>query len=177
MSVLVMLMWLWWGLLGFLAVVLSGWLFVKSLGPKSRLVVLIIVGVAGGHLVDRWLTSDERAAKGFVKAWADESAGWPDGRMESHAFGEFLDHERGKTVSPYLATRFRLLSYSPVRSLGKEAIQPERAASPVPTRAFSTEVRGHSSEGDLDFNATLKVWVARDNSKVVEFRFEGIRFE
>jgi hypothetical protein len=172
-----MLMWLWWGLLGFLAVVLSVWLFVTSLGPKGRFVVVLIVGAVGGHLMDRWLTSDERAAKGFVKAWADESAGWPDGRMENHAFGEFLDHKRSKTVSPYLATRFRLLSYTPVRSLGKESIQPERAASPVRTKAFASDVRVHNSEGDVDFKATLKVWVAMDNSRVVDFLFEGIRFQ
>ncbi len=35
----------------------------------------------------------------------------------------------------------------------------------------------HSSEGDVDYDAKIRIWVATDNDRVVRFLLEDIRFK
>jgi hypothetical protein len=175
-----MLMWLWWGLLGFLAVVLSVWLFVTSLGPIGRFVVVIIAGVAVGHLVDRRLTADQRCADDFLSAWAAESADWPEGRMYTRSWGEFVDYERLSNPNPYLAQHWRLRWHSRARLAGSEDVEDVEVVGtgkPVQAKAFVADARLHGSEHDVDFRAKIRVWVARDTHRVAKFQFKGIAFE
>lgn len=176
MSVIAMLAILWWGLLGFLSVICGLYFFVSNLGKAGQAILCVLVGLLGQHLLVNYFEADKRAAEGFVSAWAAESADWPDGRVNSQEMHEFLDTNRIRTVSPYLAENWRLRSHSPVEAAGTETIVTEGDYSCVPTKVFTSDVRVHSSEHDMDAKAKLRVWVAKDNDLVVQFKFEGIEF-
>lgn len=177
MSVLAMLAVLWWALCGFLAVAVGVWGFISVLGPKGRLVLVLLVGTLGGHLLDRYLHADERCAGDFLTAWQAESADFPDGRINSRTACEFLDYDRlGGTYDPSFPLQFRLLYHSPVRPAGKEEVDTKGSAAPVSAKVFVADARLHGSEQDVDCRAKIRVWVATDSDKVVKFMFENIVF-
>jgi hypothetical protein len=176
MSVLMMLAVLWWGLLGFLSFILALFFFVGSLGRTGQAIFFVLVGLLGQWLLVSHIEAEKRVAQGFVEAWADESADWPRGRMDSRQLHEFVDFKRIGTVNPYLALHYRMRYHSSVRAAGKEEVDTKGSASPVPAEVYLADVRIHSSEFDVDFRAKLRVWVATDNDRVVKFMFEGIEF-
>jgi hypothetical protein len=47
----------------------------------------------------------------------------------------------------------------------------------VQAKAFVADARLHGSEHDIDFQAKIRVWVARDTHRVAKFQFKGIAFE
>lgn len=177
MSVLAMLAIIWWGICGFLSVVVGIWAVISVLGPTGRLVLVLVVGTAGGHLFERYLTTDERCANDFLASWAATSADFPDGRVNTREIGEFLDFDRLGGVNPYLGEHWRLRYHSKVTAAGTEVINPKGDPAPVKTKVFLSDVRVHSSEQDLEFNAKLRIWVAHDNARVVKFMFESIVFQ
>ena len=177
MSVVVMLAWLWWGLLGFVGVAVNLWFFIKCLGPKGRLVFVLLVGTVGGRLIEHWMTADQRCADGFLKAWAAESADWPEGCANTRPWGAFVDYDKLPSPNPYLAQHWRLRRHSRAQAVGKEDVDVRGAASPVPAKVYLSDVRVHGSEHDVDFIARIRVWVAMDDQKVVRFEFEGIVFQ
>jgi len=174
MSVYAMLAILWWGLLGFLAVVASVWIFVKALGPQGRLVFCLLVGVVGGRLLEHHFTADERCANGFLTAWAAESADWPEGRVNTRPWGEFVDYERLGSVNPYLAQHLRMRYRSRVEPAGREDVQTVGQASTIPSKVYMADTRVYSSEMDREFRARIRLWVARDNHRIAKFQFEDI---
>ena len=176
MSVIAMLAILWWGLLGFASVVVSVWFFVGSLGQKGQLVLVIIVGLVGGKLLERYFTADERCANDFLAAWAAESADWPEGRVNTREISEFLDFDKIGEVNQYLAQQFRLRYHSSVRAAGEEDVYTKGSVSPVSAKVYLADVRIHGSEQDVDIRAKLRVWISKDSDKVVKFMFENIVF-
>jgi hypothetical protein len=177
MSVLAILAIIWWGICGFLSVVVGAWAVISVLGPTGRLVLVLVVGTVGGHLLERYLTADERCANDFLTSWAATSANFPDGRLNTREIGEFLDFDRLGGVNPYLGEHWRLRYHSKVTAAGNEVIIPKGDPAPVKTEVYLSNVRVHSSEQEIDFTAKLRVWVARDNDKVVRFEFESIVFK
>jgi hypothetical protein len=177
MSVIAMLAILWWGLCGFLAF-LAGLLgFLDAIGKTGRAVFFLLVAILGQWLMVRHLDAERRAAEGFVAAWAAESADWPEGRINTREIHEFLDFDRIRTVSPYLAKHYRLRSWSKVRPAGRQTIIADRSGTPVRTEVYLSDVAIHEAENDVDFGARLRVWVATDSDEVADFKFEGIVFE
>lgn len=176
MSVVFMLAIIWWAICGFLAFIVGVWGFMGSIGPIGRGIVFVILGFLGQHLLVNYIEAEENAAKGFITAWQAESNEYPDGRMYSHSFGEFVDYDRFGPVNPYLALHWRMRHHSPVREAGKEKIIPKGSETPVQTEVFLSDVKIHGSEHDVDFRTTLRVWVATDNNKIVQFLFEEIVF-
>jgi hypothetical protein len=47
----------------------------------------------------------------------------------------------------------------------------------VSTKVFLADVRVHRGEGDIDFDARMRIWVTRDNNLVAKFMFEGVVFD
>lgn len=174
MSVYAMLALLWWGLLGFISILGTAYFFFQSLGPKGRLVVILLVGTACGHLLDRHFAADERCANGFLSAWAAESADFPKGRAYTTPWGAYADYERLGSVNPYLAQHLRMRYRSPVRPAGREDVQTAGQSSPVPSKVYVADACVFSSELDREFRARVRLWVARDNHRITKFQFEDI---
>ncbi len=177
MSVILMLAMIWWGLLGFLACILSILLFVSTLGKVGQGIFFLIVGLTGQWLMIRHTGAEERGANGFLTAWAAESADWPDGRIKTHEISEFLDCKRLGDINQYLAQRWRLRYHSPVWAAGTETIIAEGDQSSVETEVYVAHVRIHGSEHDQDFKAKLRMWIATDSDEVAKFKFEDVQFD
>jgi hypothetical protein len=176
MSVVAMLAILWWGLCGFLAVLLGLLGFLDAIGKNGRIVFFVLLALLGHWLLLRHFDAERRAAEEFLDAWQAASNNWPNGRMESREIHEFLDLERINVKNPNFPQHFRLLSRSPVRAAGKEKIRTNRDPSMVQTEVYLADARMHSSEGDVDYSAKIRVWVATDSHRVVKFMFEDIVF-
>jgi hypothetical protein len=177
MSILALLAIFWWSVCGFLAVVVGIWAFVSVLGIKGRIILSLLVSTVGGHLLGNYFDAEEKTANRFVNAWSDESHDFPKGRINSHTVGEYLDYDRGKEVSPYLALWFRLRWHADLTKVGKDTITPQRSATPIKTKVFTTHVGMHDSGSEANYEAMLKIWVASDNAQVVDFMFEDIVFK
>ncbi len=176
MSIFFMLAILWWGICGFLAFLAGLWGVLDAIGPKGRIVFVLLLGLLGQWLMARHLDAERRAADCFLTAWAAESADFPEGRINTREIGEFLDFKRLRNVNPYLALHYRMRYHSPVRAAGKETIVTEGDRSTPKTEVYLSDIQIHSSEFDVDFRARIRVWVATDNDRVVQFKFEGIVF-
>ena len=177
MSAVLLLLWLWWGLLGFLSVVLAVLWFYGSLGKMGKFVFLVLVGTGLQVLIVRHIGADERCANGFLTAWYAASADYPAGRAETEEMPSFMDFERIRNYDGNFPDRFRLLRRSPVHTAGRETILTDRDPKPVQTKVFLSDVRMHGGEQDMDYAAKIRVWVATDSHEVAKFQFEEIRFE
>lgn len=173
------LLWIFWtGLVAMGGLLLILWFFLT--GDEFRKARRIVIPIAVALTIGLWIRSqgnEERTGNQFLVAWQAASADYPDGRMNTPEMSEYLDMKRIGSVDGYLPQRFRLLEKSPVRSAGDEELQLEGLQSPVSTKVYLSDVRMHSQEGDADYNAQMRIWVAQDNDLVVKFMFENIRFQ
>ena len=70
-----------------------------------------------------------------------------------------------------------MLTKTAVREAGEGVVFTEGSdGESVRTKVFLSDVRIHSSEGDIDQTANLRIWVAKDNELVVRFMLENIVF-
>ena len=180
MSVIVMLYILWQGILGFLFVtlgVLAVFARVKEdFGRRGVGVLLMIIGVIClGFWVHTWGNA-ERTANGFLDAWAAASADYPDGRANTPEMPTFMDFNRIRNFEGNFPNWFRMRKHSQVRQVDKDCIKTDRDPSLVPVKVFLSDVLIHDSEADIDYTATIRIWIARDNDMVVDFKLEKIRF-
>lgn len=145
--------------------------FIERPGRKHMGLYVMGAGVliiGGGLWIDK---REERTADAFLAAWQAASADYPDGRMNTRELYEFLDLNRLPAINPYLAQHMRLLEISSAKSVGKENMES------VSTKVFLADVRVHRGEGDIDFDARMRIWVTRDNNLVAKFMFEGVVFD
>lgn len=145
--------------------------FIERPGRKHMGLYVMGVGfliIGAGIWVEK---REERTADAFLTAWQAASADYPEGRMNTRELYDFLDLDRLPPINPYLAQHLRLLERSPAKSVGKENMES------VSTKVFLADVRVHSGEGDIDFDARMRIWVAQDNNLVAKFMFEGVVFD
>ena len=177
---MVMLLWLWWGLLGFLsflAMVYFAFAGVRErFGQRGITIVFVAIAVVVQILMVRAQGNERRNADRFLAAWEAESADFPKGRMNTNTWGMYVDYERFGDINPYLAQHLRLRYRSPIREHGNETIQPAGADSLMETKVFVSDVMVYHTEQYLHFSSRLRLWVATDNNKVVQITFEDIEY-
>lgn len=103
-------------------------------------------------------------------------ADFPDGRVNTRPWGEFVDYDRLQSINPYLAQHLRMHYRSPVEAAGREDVQTAGEASPVPSKVYVADTRVYSGELKREFRARIRLWVARENHRIAKFGFEDIVF-
>ena len=117
--------------------------------------------------------TEKRAAEHFLDAWMAESAGFPEGRVNTDEWHKYVDHNRCKPFSPYLATSLLMKHRTRVKYQGKVDVLAD-SGDEVPSKVFLVSVILQvASDGD-SFTGKARLWVARDSNKVVKFDWQDL---
>ena len=183
MSVFLMLFIIWQALLGFLAVAAAIYFGLSEVGQRHgskglAVVFSIIAMIALGFWVWSW-GSEQRTADKFLACWQEASAIPCDGRTTPQEMYDLVDEDRIGPVIEFLPVRFRLLARSPTKETDGEAIRFQKGTvtSFVLAKVFETDATMHGQADDVDYDARIRISVAKDSGLIVQVRLDDIRFK